>query len=288
MNPLTQTVVAGLMSGALYSLLGIGLLLMFRTSGILNVAHGEAFAIAGVTAATLTQYGLPLFPALFLALIIAAIFSMSLYSFILRTRSHWPFDTLILTTLGVAFVSRGVMILLIGTDPVSFSQMFMSSPIQFAGGSIQIQGVALVVLGFGLTAAVAWFLTSTRSGKQLFATAENPFAAELLGVDVERARLLSFGIAGLLAGIAAALVIPLIAVDFQSGLSMTIRGFIAASIAGMSPVGVLFSGLGLGLFESMVGTYLGALFQDPVMFGVLILVAVWQSRNIRFGGGLRA
>jgi branched-chain amino acid transport system permease protein len=56
----------------------------------------------------------------------------------------------------------------------------------------------------------------------------------------------------------------------------------------MSPVGVLFSGLGLGLFEAMVGAYLGALYQDPVMFCVLILVALWQSRNIRFGGSRRA
>jgi branched-chain amino acid transport system permease protein len=56
----------------------------------------------------------------------------------------------------------------------------------------------------------------------------------------------------------------------------------------MSPVGVLGSGLALGLFEALVGAYLGALFQDPVIFCVLILVALWQSRKIRFGGGRRA
>ena len=56
----------------------------------------------------------------------------------------------------------------------------------------------------------------------------------------------------------------------------------------MSPVGVLFSGVGLGLFESMVGAYLGALYQDPVMFFLLILVALWHSRHIRVGGTRRA
>jgi branched-chain amino acid transport system permease protein len=69
---------------------------------------------------------------------------------------------------------------------------------------------------------------------------------------------------------------------------MTLRGFIAAAISGMSPIGVVFSGLGLGLFESMVGAYLGALYQDPVMFCLLIGVALWQSRHIRFGGTRRA
>jgi branched-chain amino acid transport system permease protein len=69
---------------------------------------------------------------------------------------------------------------------------------------------------------------------------------------------------------------------------MTLRGFIAAAISGMSPLGVVFGGLGLGLFESWVGAYLGALYQDPVMFGLLIAVAIWQARNIRFGGTRRA
>jgi branched-chain amino acid transport system permease protein len=92
----------------------------------------------------------------------------------------------------------------------------------------------------------------------------------------------------LLGALAGVLLIPLIAVDFQSGLAMTLRGFIAAAISGMSPVGVIFSGLGLGLFESFVGAYLGALYQDPVMFCILIGVALWQARNIRFGGSRRA
>jgi branched-chain amino acid transport system permease protein len=288
MNLFTQAVISGLMAGALYALLGIGLVLMYRTSRILNLAHGESFAITGVIAAVLAGKGLPLVPSLLIAICVALIFSMSLHRFILRPRSEWPPGVLILITLGAAFVARGVMILLIGTDPVSFPQILPSAPIRFAGGAVPPQGIALVVLGFGLAAAVGLFLNSTSAGKQMLATSENPFAAELLGINVERARLTAYGIAGLLGGIAGALLIPLIAVDFQSGLGMTMRGFIAAAIAGMSPVGVLVSALGLGLFESMVGAYLGALFQDPVMFGVLILVALWQSRNIRFGGGKRA
>jgi branched-chain amino acid transport system permease protein len=69
---------------------------------------------------------------------------------------------------------------------------------------------------------------------------------------------------------------------------MTLRGFIAAAISGMSPVGTIFSGLLLGLFEQLVGAYLGALFQDPVMFAILIGVALWRSNLIRFGGSRRA
>jgi branched-subunit amino acid ABC-type transport system permease component len=288
MNLLTQSIISGLMTGALYTLLGIGLVLVYRTARILNLAHGETFAITGVVAALLSVRGVPLPTSIAAATLIAVAFATALHRFVLRPRSEWPAGTLILITLGAAFVARGVMILLVGTDPVSFPVLFDAAPLRIAGGAIPIQGIALVVLGFGVSAAVGLFLALTQAGKQLLATAENPFAAELLGVDVERARLTAYAIGGLLGALAGVLLIPLIAVDFQSGLAMTLRGFIAAAIAGMSPVGVLASGLGLGMFEAMIGAYLGALFQDPIMFCVLILVALWQSRNIRFGGGRRA
>jgi branched-subunit amino acid ABC-type transport system permease component len=287
-NLLTQAVISGLMIGAVYAFLGIGLVLVYRTARILNLAHGESFAITGIAAAVLVKAGLPLAAALALGVLIAMAFALSLHRFVLRPRAEWPAGTLILITLGAAFVVRGVLILVAGTDPVSFPVLFQGASLRIAGGVIPPQGVALVVLGFGVSAAVALYLATTRSGKQLLAAAENPYAAELLGVNVERARLIAYGIGALLGALAGVLLIPLIAVDFQSGLAMTLRGFIAAAISGMSPIGVVFSGLGLGLFESMVGAYLGALYQDPVMFCLLIGVALWQSRHIRFGGTRRA
>jgi branched-chain amino acid transport system permease protein len=288
MNLFTQAIISGLMAGALYTLLGIGLVLIYRTTRVLNLAHGETFAITGVMTAWLTSKGVPLFGSLAIAVLTAVGFAAALHRFVLRPRSHWPASTLILVTLGAAFVARGVMILFVGTDPVSFPSLISAPPLRIAGGAMPVQGLVLIILGFGVSIAVALFLTHTRFGKQMLATAEDSFVAGLLGVDVEKARLIAYVIGGVLGALAGVLLIPLIAVDFQSGLAMTMRGFIAAAVAGMSPVGVLVSGLGLGLFESMIGAYFGALLQDPVIFGVLIIVALWQSRKIRFGGGKRA
>ena len=288
MNLFTQAIFSGLMTGAVYALLGVGLVLVYRTARVLNLAHGEAFAMSGIFMALLLAWSVPFYLAIVIAVGASVLLAMGLHRFILRPRGNWPPGTLILITLGAAFVARGVMILLVGTDPVSFPAIFDGGPIRFAGGAITLQGIVLVVFGFSAAAAVGICLTRTQTGKQMLATAENPYAAELVGVDVERSRLIAYGIGGLYSALAGILLIPLIAVDFQSGLSMTMRGFIAAAISGMSPTGVLLSGFGLGLFESMIGAYLGALVQDPVMFAILILVALWQSRNVRFGGGVRA
>lgn len=276
------------MSGALFSLLGMGMVFTYRTARVLNLAHGESFAVAGIGTAVLIGAGVPYLVAVLAATLITVALAITLQWLVLRPRSDWPPGTLILITLGFAFVVRGVLFVVIGADPVSFSPLFDGSPIRASGAVLPLQGLALITFGLLAAAATALFLTRTRFGKQLLATAENPFAAQLLGVDIEKARLLAYGLAGLLGAIAGVLLVPLIAVDFQAGLGMTLRAFIAAAISGMSPGGVLIAGVLLGLFESLVGAWLGALAQDPVIFVLLIAIAVWQSRTIRFGGGKRA
>ena len=135
MNLFTQAIISGLMTGAVYTFLGIGLVLVYRTSRILNLAHGETFAITGVTAALLAAEGVPLIAALPLAMLAALAFATGLHRFVLRPRAEWPPGTLILITLGAAFVVRGVLILAAGTDPVSFPVIFPEAPVRFAGGA---------------------------------------------------------------------------------------------------------------------------------------------------------
>lgn len=288
MNLFSQTILSGMMTGSVYALMGIGLVLVYRTSKVLNLAHGESFAAAGVATSMAVAFGVPLWLSILLGLIAGIAISLAVYRLILRPRTHWPAPALVLATLGVAFVMRGAIVALVGPDPVSFPAFLLGPPLRLVGGIIPVQGAVLTVVGFASALAVALLLRHTHLGKQLLATAENAFAAQLLGVDVERTRLIAFGLSGALAALSALFLVPLIYVDFQSGLSMTLRGFIAAAIAGMSPGRVIPAGLVLGLLEAVVGGYLGALYQDPVMFGILILIALWQSRTIRFGGARRA
>src|SRR6185295_15258528 len=102
------------MTGAVYTFLGIGLVLVYSTARILNLAHGETFAITGVTAALLVAAGLPLAAALALALLASLAFATGLHRLVLRPRADWPAGVLILITLGAAFVVRGVLILVAG------------------------------------------------------------------------------------------------------------------------------------------------------------------------------
>lgn len=287
MNPLSQAVASGLMSGAVYALLAAGLVLAFHTSRVVNLAHGEAYAVAGLVASALSGYGWPRYAALPAALLAAVLFLTSLEHFLLRPRRDWPVGSLILITLATAFLMRGLLQVVIGVDPLSFPRLFVGPPVRILGGIIPLQGIFLIVIGLGTAAGVLLLLRSPM-GWRLRATAENPEMAALLGINTARMRLLAFGIAGALGGLGALLLVPLVSVDYQSGLGMTLRGFIAAAIGGMSPSWAIVSGVGLGLAEALVTTYMGALAQDPIVFLALIGVAVWQSRTIMFGGSVRA
>ncbi|HZT51154.1 MAG TPA: branched-chain amino acid ABC transporter permease [Stellaceae bacterium] len=288
MNPLSQAVISGVMMGSVYALLATGLVIVYHTSQIMNIAHGEAYAVAGIVAALAAGHSLPVWLALLAGIAAAVAFALSLEWGILRPRRAWSVNGLILVTLAVAFFMRGVLNVSVGADPVSFPGLVSGRALRVAGGALPRQGLLLVVVGLAAALAIPLFLSATRLGRQLRAAAENPDAAELMGVDVDRARTIAFAVAGAYGALGALLLVPLISVDFQSGLGMTMRGFIAAALGGMSPLPVILCGLGLGLAEALVNTYVGALAQDPIVFLALIAVALWQSRRVRFGGSLRA
>lgn len=288
MTPLSQAIVSGTISGTIYALLATGLIIAFQTTRIVNLAHGETYAIAGLVAAGTAHAGWPLIAAAIAGILAATLYSVLLERVLLRPRASWPIPTLILVSLAAAFLCRGALQLVFGTDAASFKRMFAGPPLRIAGGIIPLQGLWLVLIGLAAALVTVLVLTRTRIGRQLRATAENADAAQLLGVNVDAARMISFALAGGLGGLSAILLVPLISVDYQAGLGMTLRGFIAASLAGMSPMGAILGGLALGIAEALVTTYFGALAQDPIVFVVLIAVALWQSRNVRFGGSVRA
>jgi branched-subunit amino acid ABC-type transport system permease component len=288
MNPLTQAILSGLMMGAVYALLATGLVLVFQTARIVNIAHGEGYAIGGIATAVAVESGLPLWAAFLGGIAAAAAFALLLERVLLRPRRTWSANSLILVTLAVAFFVRGVLNLWVGSDPVSFPRAFVGPPLRLAGGVLPLQGLGLIAIGLAAALAVPLFLAGTRLGRQLRAAAENPDAAELMGVNVDFARGLAFAVAGIYGALGALLLVPMVSVDFQTGLGMTMRGFIAAALAGMSPLPAVGCALFLGLAEALVTTYWDALAKDPIVFLALIGIALRQSRNIRFGGSLRA
>ena len=119
MNPLSQAIVSGTISGTVYVLLATGLIIAFQTTRIVNLAHGETYSIAGLVTAATAHAGLPVMAAIAVGLTSAVVYSIAIERILLRPRAHWPVSSLILVSLAAAFLSRGVLQVVVGPDAVS-------------------------------------------------------------------------------------------------------------------------------------------------------------------------
>lgn len=285
-----QTVFSGLVNGSVYALMGLAVVLYFRSSRVINLAHGETFMATGIITAKAVSWGWPLAAGAGLGLVVAVMATLFLERVILRSRLHWDPSRLILVTLGVAFVARGLAIWQVGTTPYSFQPLVSGAPVEVAGAAFSRQGILTVVVTLIVGISMTWFFKRTVVGHAMTASSENPAATSLLGVNVGLMRQLSYGIAALLGVLSALLIVPLSFVTYDVGLSFVLKGYIAAAVASMvDPQRAFLAGLGLGIAEAMVGSYIDPLLRTPFVFGLFLLAVVaFLGRQVRFGGVVRA
>jgi branched-chain amino acid transport system permease protein len=283
-----QTIFSSLINGSVFALMGVGIVLCYRSSGIVNLAQGETFMISGILTAKMVTWGVPLGWAGLCGIVAAALAAVLFERVVLRSRLHWPPERLIIVTVGVAFLAEGVADRLVGANQFGFGNVLNGSPLMAGDAAISQQGVLLIAVTLVIGLGLVWFFRRTLLGQAMTASAENPSASSLLGVNVPLMR--SFGLAGALGGIAAFLLVPTSTVTYNSGLPLTLNGFAVAAFAQMTHPGrALLGGLGLALGEGLVGTYLNPTLETPLAFGVLLVAAVaYLARSERFAGARRA
>jgi branched-subunit amino acid ABC-type transport system permease component len=285
-----QTVFSSLINGSVFALMGVGIVLCYRSSGIVNLAQGETFMISGILTAKLVTWGVPLGWAGATGIVAAGLAAAAFERIVLRSRLHWPPERLIIVTVGVAFLAEGVADRLVGANQFGFANVLNGNPLMIGEAAISQQGVLLIAVTLVIGLGLVWFFRRTLLGQAMTASAENPSASSLLGVNVPMMRQLSFGLAGVLGGIAAFLLVPNSTVVYNSGLPLTLNGFAVAAFAQMTHPGrALLGGMALALGEGFVGSYLNPTLQTPLAFGVLLVAGVaYLARSERFAGARRA
>lgn len=240
----------GLVNGAVYGLVALGITLIYKKSSVLNFANAEGGMIgAFVFFALSVEQDVPYLLAAIVGIAVSAVLGGATYLLLVRRR-HDPLSMLI-GTLGVAGLLGFVGIEIWGPDP-----HFIPAPL--AGTSANILGLRfigprLIVLVAGLALAVVFFLLFryTRMALLFRASASDPYAAELMGIDVVRLDLVTWTLAGALAGLAGVLVAPLVGFHVFFMTLLGIRGFAASLLAGLVSVpGTLAAGLVLGIAEA--------------------------------------
>lgn len=277
MEVFLQTLVAGVLKGGLYSLIGIGMSLIMGVMNIINLAHGQLMMVAMYLTYVLSHYlgidpYLAMFvtmPALFLLGVVIQKFTLNP---LMEVESILP-ENQVLMTVGIGMVLTEIARFIFSSDYKSVQTGY--SDATFFVGEISFS-VALVIAFFiaiGFTVFMFWFLIKTDLGRSIRATAQDKEAALLMGVNSKRITIITFGLGSALVGAAGTLLIPIYYLFPDIGGPFTRKAFVITILGGLgSTVGAIFGGVTLGLAESFGATYIGMAYDD--MIGLIIFILV--------------
>ena len=270
MNELLTYVITGITLGASFALIGSGFVVVHRVTRIVNFAQGSFAIIATMLAASLLRGRLPHGLAEAAAVLVCGIVGAGVGWVALGRRGTHPLISLIVT-LGLSMVASAVIILLWGQDPVS--PPGLRGHVTLLGVEVERQRLLVLVITLLAFAALGLFFSRTYLGKALTASASNPYAARLVGIDARRMGLLAFALAGVL-------VAPSNALSFSSDLALALSGFAAAVFGGLSSPGrTLVGGLVLGVAGQLTAGYLNGSYQTEVALLLMLLIMIARSRT---------
>lgn len=282
MGTFVQVLVSGLSSGSIYALIGLGIVLLYRTTRILNFAHGDLGVLGTFIAYTLlTSTGLPFRLSFLLALAASALIGMLIYLFLVRPAKNDSELGLLILTLGLALALGGLDALVFGTGNKTVPPLVAHSLVRVGGASFSI--TALVTAGAGvLLMLILWAVMNfTRLGLAMRAVAEDEEVARALGIPVRNVLMATWGAAGVLAAAAALLFAPTVFLQPAMMLDPLSKGFIAAVIGGMNSLpGAVLGGYVLGILELVVGMYVSLQFKASFAFLAVILVLIFRPHGL--------
>jgi branched-chain amino acid transport system permease protein len=285
-----QIAIGGLVVGSIYAAIALGFSLIYRVTGAINLSQGGFALIAAMIGYTFgVTWGWPLVVAIPAAVMAAVAIGTALAAFtFVPALTRLSNANVLMLTAGILTMIEGFSLIVWGSQPYAMPPFSGDQPLAF--GAILIPTQAFWV--FGATAAciiALWFLIAkTKLGKGLRACAENPAAASLMGINVPRMTLLSFGLAVLVAAISGVTIAPTTSLQFDTGRLFTISGFVAAAIGGIASFpGAVIGGLFLGLVTQLSTAYISSLFSSAISLVILLVVLIWRPQGLVQSGVAR-
>ncbi len=282
MTLLLQYVANGLAAGSLYALVALGIVLLYRCSRVLNFAHGDLATLGVFLAFSGVARGWPYGLALLTGLAGAAAVSATFYRLLIKPVRQATALSLVITTLGFALFLSGVMVWVWGTDTKVFPFPLSEVRVFRLGGVVVSELTAgSLAVGLVLVAGLSALVQRTRLGLAMRAVAQNPVAAQLLGVPAGQVLAATWAVAGALGAAAGMLLAPAVLLDPFMMLDPFLKGFAAAVLGGMDSLpGAVAGGLILGVAESVFAGYVSVKYKATLSFVVIVAVLLFRPEGL--------
>lgn len=285
MNPslqvFAQLTVNGIAVGAIYALVALGIVLIYKATEVLNFAHGDLLVVSAFSAwGLITVAGLPFWAAMLITVVLAAALAYGLDALVIRRIAGQPQFAGVMLTIALAFMIRGLVSMGFGPESRNYPTPWSNQTTQIGG--LVVTDLQLVILGFSLavTAVLFLFFRRTRLGVAMLAASQNQLAAYLNGVRVKQVNSLVWALAGATAAVAGVLLAPITLVDISLWF-VTLKALAALVLGGFGSVpGAIVGGLLIGLIEQYAGVYMPQGTKDIVAYLVLIAVLIIRPRGL--------
>ena len=280
MESLPQTLVYGLLVGALYGLAAVGLSLVFGVTDFLNIAHGEFLMLGGYASFWLfSELGVDPFASIPLSMIFLVLIGLILYRVLFVRMVKLPVEDKIRNTLligfGLGLILQNVAQRLWTADIRSITPDYAGAVFEIAGVRFPIVRVAGLVISFVALIGLQLFLRRTYTGKAIRATVEDWEAATLMGINVYRVYLLAFVMGAALAGMAGTLVGVVQFLEPTMGMHWTLTALIVMVLGGFGSItGTFIGGIALGVTEALSSVIIGNNYRQVVGLVIFILVLI--------------
>ncbi len=286
MDVTVQLILNGIMLGAMYAIIAVGLTLIFGIVRVVNFAHGE-FLMIGMYAVYLLTTRLGFHPYATAVPVVILLFALGalVQRFIIQPLLNADEHIQIFATVGLSTALINGALMAFGADLYAVEAPIARQTVPLGPLNILVGHMVIFVAALGLVAGLHLFMQKTALGRAIRATAQNRYAAQLMGVKVETIYVISFGLGAACVGLASALIMPLYPATPTIGTYFVLTAFVVVVLGGMrSMYGAFFGAMIIGIVDSLSGYYIAPDLKEVVYFAIFILILIFKPTGL-FGFG---
>ena len=286
LRELLDILVIAVLRGGLYSLMAVGLSLVFGVMNIANFSHGEFYMIGAYFAFfAFTVFHLDpvtsILVAGLLAFILGALMERGLFHPLRkRSQKYWLMNTFLLT-LGISIIMQNIVFMVWGSEYRGITQYWQGRVSLFTNKEIPADRVVAFIIAMSAITLLWYFLTHTRTGRAIRAVSQDQTGASLMGIDLNRIYTLTFALSGMLTAIAGASLLSINPAFPTMGIGPLYKSWFVMILIGMGNIwGSIYGGFIVGLLETVSYYYFGAGKQDVVALSIIILILLLKPRGL--------
>lgn len=283
MDIFLQVLTNGLMLGALFAIVSIGLTLIFGIVKVVNFAHGE-FLMVGMYLTYLFTIGSGLHPFAAVIIVVPFLFIMGACTqrFLIQPLMAARDDHIqIFATVGLSTALINLALLIFGADIATTPVSGLRTPIVMGPVRVLTGQIYIMIAAIALVIGMHYFLKASQTGRAIRAVAQNRAAAQLMGINVNWIYILTFGIGAACVGIASVLIAPLYPTTPNIGTSFVLTAFVVVVLGGLGSItGAFLGAMIIGLIDSFSGFYIGSDFREVFVFGIFLLILILKPSGL--------